>query len=103
MIITENGIKYRVNKSTVLALVLSTAVGTALISNLLGVNDLSNLSQEDMLKVIPSSVLSLAISTQIIPKFIRFANPIKRRRSRIRGRKSKGKSKGKRSRRRLKN
>ena len=66
MIITENGIKYRVNKSTVLALVLSTAVGTALISNFLGVNDLSNLSQEDMLKVIPSVSISYLIYETVL-------------------------------------
>ncbi len=79
MIVTENGIKYRVKKRALLLSILGTVAGTVLISKFLGVtqDDIKNNNIGQLVKIIPSYFLSFIVTNNLIAKTIRFADPIK--------------------------
>ena len=81
MILTENGIRYKIKKRALLLSALGTVGGTVAIAKLLGITleDLKNMKRDSLLKLIPASILSSIVSNFLIAKSIRFANPISRR------------------------
>ena len=81
MILTENGVKYKLKKKSVLLSILGTTLGTVLISKFLGVtiDDLKTIKTEKLIRIIPSYFLAAIVTNTLIAKTIRFADPIKKR------------------------
>lgn len=98
MIIRENGIDYKVDKRALLLTALGTVGGTYAIAKFLGVTreDVIWMRPNQLLKLIPAYLLSMIVSMRVVPKIMRFANPVKK------ARKKRSKSNPKRKQRRSK-